>query len=109
MNFYKQFQLFLNNALDNFESKNILNKKIIISIQKDKDIISLNIWDNGGGIAEEDINRVFDPYYTTKFKEEGTGIGLYMAKLLVEQSMHGELSVSNINSGALFTIKHEKL
>jgi len=99
----------LNNALDNFESKNILNKKIIISIQKDKDIISLNIWDNGGGIAEEDINRVFDPYYTTKFKEEGTGIGLYMAKLLVEQSMHGELSVSNINSGALFTIKHEKL
>jgi len=94
----------LNNAIDNFELKDIKNREIIISIDRDKNYIWLDILDNGDGIDEENIDKVFDPYYTTKFKEEGTGIGLYMAKLLIEQSMDGELSVVNFDKGARFRI-----
>jgi len=95
----------INNALDNFVEKYTKNREINILINSNKDYIYLTISDNGGGINEEQIDKIFDPYYTTKFKEEGTGIGLYMAKLLIEQSMDGELSVLNTSKGACFSIK----
>ena len=63
------------------------------------------IQDNGGGIDNKDIERIFEPYYTTKFSAEGTGLGLYMAKMIVESSMGGYLRVQNKNSGACFTIE----
>ncbi len=98
----------LNNAIDNFEIKSTKNPKIVISIDSNTYNIWIEISDNGGGIVQENIDRIFDPYYTTKFKDEGTGIGLYMAKMLIEQSMHGELSVLNNKKGATFMIKTEK-
>jgi len=102
---YRQVLLvILNNAIDNFESKAIDSPKIDIVIKEEEEKAYLSICDNGGGIEEKDIGRIFDPYYTTKFAKEGTGLGLYVAKMLIESSMQGKLNATNKNSGACFEI-----
>jgi len=95
----------LNNAIDNFEIQNTQNKQIEISSYEDKHYHYLRISDNGGGVKDEYIDKLFDPYFTTKFKGEGTGLGLYMAKMIIENSMHGELRVRSYEDKAIFTIK----
>jgi signal transduction histidine kinase len=50
------------------------------------------------------INKVFEPYFTTKFEAQGTGLGLYMAKTIIEKNMNGQLTCHNIENGAIFTI-----
>ena len=72
----------------------LLNKRVFISVE-----------DNGGGIEVKDIKKIFNPYYTTKDKAHGTGLGLYILKLLVEDSMNGKITVYNGKSGAVFTIE----
>jgi signal transduction histidine kinase len=64
----------------------------------------VTVADNAGGIAEEIMDRIFDPYFTTKFQDKGTGIGLFMAKAIIEKNMNGSLSVRNTEHGAEFTI-----
>jgi len=95
----------LNNAIDNFEMKDVEKKDIYIFIKKDLDKTYLSICDNGGGIDEKNIDFIFDPYFTTKFQDEGTGIGLYMAKMLIENSMQGELKVHSSDFKTTFEIK----
>uniref|UniRef100_C6E449 histidine kinase n=1 Tax=Geobacter sp. (strain M21) TaxID=443144 RepID=C6E449_GEOSM len=68
-----------------------------------KNIITIS--DNGGGIDEKIIGKIFDPYFTTKFKAQGTGLGLYMAKMIIEKNMGGRLSARNTQAGAEFTIE----
>jgi len=110
--FEKEFQqvilIIMNNAIDNFESQSTADPKINITIREDNKQVTLSVQDNGGGIKEKDIDRIFEPYYTTKFANEGTGLGLYMAKMLIESSMGGHLSVKNVNDGACFEIKLAK-
>jgi len=65
----------------------------------------IEICDNGGGIDNAIIDKVFDPYFTTKHKSQGTGLGLYMTKQIIEQKFSGSISVKNDQSGALFTIR----
>ena len=96
--------IILNNAIDNFESKAIPEPKIDIVMKEHDGMVTLAICDNGGGVDEGVIDRIFDPYYTTKFAKEGTGLGLYMAKMMIENSMHGQLHVKNKNAGACFEI-----
>jgi signal transduction histidine kinase len=67
--------------------------------------IEISIADNGGGIPVDLVDKIFEPYFTTKFKSQGTGIGLYMSKMIVENSMHGILKVENIDGGARFIIR----
>ncbi len=106
---YQQVLLaILNNAIDNFESKGVKRRRIEITINADEAIVSLQIEDNGGGIGKADIAHIFDPYYTTKHPQLGTGLGLYMAKMLVENSMGGQLSVKNSNGGASFKVELTK-
>lgn len=80
-------------------------KHIYLTLSKTLNNIQITIKDNAGGIDDAIINNVFDPYFSTKKKQDGTGIGLYMSKLIVEQHMGGLLSVKNDSDGAVFTIE----
>ena len=68
--------------------------KIILKCQDDS--IYIKIYDNGGGINEVALPQVFEPYYTTKYKSAGTGIGLYMSKQIIEKHMNGNIKCKNI-------------
>ncbi len=98
-----------NNAKDAIEAlkkKGELTEsgKICIRITDFEGRVSIDIEDNGGGIPEELLKKIFDPYFTTKSSEHGSGIGLYMVRAIVENSMGGEVRVRNGSSGAIFSI-----
>lgn len=99
----------INNAKDAFLGKK--NKKIIkIKTQKiidtdNQEWIEINILDNAGGIKKDIIQKIFEPYFTTKHKSCGTGIGLYMCKQIIEYSMQGQIFAQNQNGGAMFIIR----
>jgi len=87
----------INNTRENFKYKGITEeKKILIRLYKGKESIKLEFIDNGGGVKENIIDRIFEPYFTTKHKSIGTGIGLYMSKQIIETQMNGRLEVENI-------------
>ena len=110
MNEYKQVILnIINNAKDVLIEKNIDNPWIKIYAIEDNNYIVLYIEDNGGGILVEPKTKIFEPYFTTKEDGHGTGIGLYMSKVIVEKNMKGKLRVKNINNGALFAIHTPKI
>ena len=76
---------------------------IRISSKKDQDKIVIEIEDNGGGIPEDIIDRIFEPYFTTKEEGKGTGMGLYMVREIIHR-MNGKISVTNTKEGAKFII-----
>ena len=92
----------ISNAKDAIVEKN-KEGVIKISSKKDKDKIIIEIEDNGGGIPENLIDRIFEPYFTTKEEGKGTGMGLYMVREIIRR-MNGEISVTNTKEGAKFTI-----
>lgn len=102
----------LNNAKDQLQAQNKEIKLIIIEIYSNDEFVSLSIKDNAGGIPDDIIERIFDPYFTTKEDNDGTGIGLYMAMEMVTKHMYGKLTVENdiykyegkVHKGANFTI-----
>ncbi|TLP34691.1 transporter substrate-binding domain-containing protein [Arcobacter arenosus] len=94
----------LTNSKDAFLEKDIQNPEILIKTKKVQTHIKIMISDNAGGISESIINKVFEPYFTTKESYNGTGLGLYMSKIIIEQNMKGQLSVKNIKNGVEFTI-----
>jgi len=95
----------LKNALDAFVDKEIINGEIIITLDRDNDYCIIRISDNAGGIAHEVINKLFTPYFTTKTKNNGTGLGLYMSKMIIQDHCNGFLEVESKNNEAIFTIK----
>jgi two-component system, NtrC family, C4-dicarboxylate transport sensor histidine kinase DctB len=95
----------ISNAKDALISRKINNPKIILSIKVGKNFTIIKIEDNAGGIHIKNIDSIFEPYVTTKNSKRGTGIGLYMTKMIIENNMHGYVNVSNNQNGALFTIK----
>ncbi len=96
------------NAKDALLEKKILKPKVSVRSFAKNDKIILEIEDNAGGIDEKIIKKIFDPYFTTKSKKSGTGIGLYMSKMIIENSMKGKISVHNSTEGAVFRIEIEK-
>lgn len=93
----------LNNAKDEFIRRETSNPLINIHLYKEKKNILIEISDNAGGIKNEILQKVFEPYFTTK--DKGLGIGLYMSKMIIDKNIGGKLDVSNIEEGALFSIK----
>jgi signal transduction histidine kinase len=82
--------------------------KIYIDVLTTDKKVSISVSDNGGGIPKKNIKKIFDPYFTTKDKHNGTGLGLYILKLIVEDSMNGKVWVKNGKKGAVFTIEIPK-
>ena len=95
----------LKNAEDNFKERGIKNGKITISTLKEDDAYIIKICDNGGGISKDIMPKIFDPYFSTKDEKNGTGLGLYISKIIVEEHNNGVLDVINSNDGACFIIK----
>ena len=95
----------LNNAKEVLTENKIENPKIIIKLESDAENGYIKISDNGGGIPNDIIERIFEPYFTTKEEGKGTGIGLYMSKMIIEGNMKGTLYATNDSDGAIFTIK----
>jgi len=93
----------ISNAKDAIVSQKVKNGKIIIKLYMKNDKSVLEIEDNAGGIPLEPKEKVFEPFFTYK-KKNGTGIGLFMSKLIIENSMNGKLKVENKNEGACFSI-----
>ncbi|XPV53336.1 MAG: sensor histidine kinase [Halarcobacter ebronensis] len=94
----------LMNARDILVEKRVENPQITITIDT-KGILSIvELKDNAGGIKYEHFDLIFDPYFSTKDSSKGTGLGLYISKLIIERNMGGELSVSNDKEGAVFKI-----
>jgi PAS domain S-box-containing protein len=90
----------IKNSEDVLIDKNIKNPQIDIKTYQN----TIEISDNGGGIPEYIIDKIFDPSFSTKRKKDGTGLGLYMSKIIIEEHCGGKLSVKNNKNGASFTI-----
>jgi signal transduction histidine kinase len=96
--------ILLNNAAEILVQREILSKRIWIGMAQVEEGVAITVHDNAGGIPRSDLEYIFDPYFSTKKSIGGTGLGLYIAKIIVEQNNHGTLIVINQDEGALFTI-----
>lgn len=94
----------IQNAKDALLSQMVFSPLITIKVYSENDCIITTIEDNAGGIPDDIMPKIFNPYFSTKDASIGTGIGLYMSKVIIEKNMGGELKVENIGKGALFTI-----
>lgn len=99
----------ITNAKQILKQSTITNPFIKIDLSVEGEFLYLSIQDNGGGIKIEPLEKIFEPYVTTKEDSGGTGIGLYMSKLIIEKSMGGILSVSNTKVGAKFEIRLKRI
>jgi signal transduction histidine kinase len=100
--------ILLGNAIEALEMRKIKEKKLTIEIHVSNNSAIISIKDNAGGVRSKNINTIFDPYFTTKEQSGGTGLGLYIAKIIVEKKMGGEINVSNTSEGAKFTVSLAK-
>jgi signal transduction histidine kinase len=98
----------LSNAKDILLERKIENPAIDIEMKTGENYAIVKIQDNGGGVEDSIIEKIFEPYFTTRHKTQGTGIGLYMSKNIIERNMNGHINVRNNEDGALFTIKVPK-
>jgi two-component system sensor histidine kinase EvgS len=103
----------INNAKDVLVENNIEKKYIFLSAKKEDSSVLISVKDNGGGIGEDIIEHIFEPYFTTKHKSQGTGLGLHMTYSMIQNELQGEIIVKNrtyeyedkIYNGAEFIIK----
>ena len=107
MGFPNEYSQVLLNLLSNAKEAILLHNQmlsgrvdIVITEQDGQGCVSVR--DNGGGIPDEILDRIFEPYFSTK--EKGSGIGLYMSKMIIEHNMNGSITAKNIEGGAEFTV-----
>ncbi|MEA3289662.1 MAG: ATP-binding protein, partial [Campylobacterota bacterium] len=95
----------INNAKDILIENNIDDKIITIDLIKKEDNIIISVEDNGGGVPNNIIDKIFEPYFTTKHKSQGTGLGLHMSYKIITESLDGRLWAQNTKNGAKFFIE----
>jgi signal transduction histidine kinase len=95
----------LMNARDALLERNIDDPRVTITICSEDGCAVVTISDSAGGISEDIIDKIFDPYFTTKGPQQGTEVGLFMSKTIIEKNMGGRLSVRNNAAGAEFRIE----
>jgi len=99
----------LDNAKDILIEREIKNPHITIETKIENNIVQVSVEDNAGGIDEEIIDKIFDIYFSTKVKKGGSGLGLYMSKLIMESKDMGKIGVDNSSNGARFTVIFNRL
>jgi len=97
----------VNNAIDEFIERKVNNGRIEIVVEDKKDDIIISICDNAGGIAQKDIQTIFEPYVSTKGKN-GTGLGLYMSQMIMQKQFNSKIEVQTDNTGATFIMRIAK-
>ncbi len=95
----------LKNSVDAFVDSAVLIREINISVKRDGEFASIEFEDNAGGIKEKSLYKIFEPYYTTKHKSQGTGLGLFMSKMICEKGLDGSINIESKKSTTIFTIK----
>ncbi|MBU0632922.1 ABC transporter substrate-binding protein [bacterium] len=102
--FQQVMVVILNNAKDALVNNNIEAPVVRVTIKQTQKHNHIIVCDNGGGIDADIIDKIFEPYFTTKHKSQGTGLGLYISKIIIEESLKGELRVKNTLNGVCFEI-----
>ena len=95
----------LKNSIDAFVLNSVLIREISIKTRVDFDVAIIELKDNAGGIKEKSIYKIFEPYFTTKHTSQGTGLGLFMSKMICEQGLNGSLDVNSKKGTTTFRIK----
>ncbi len=95
----------LQNAKDAFIENDVRERKISLKVSRDGDFARIIVADNAGGIEESALERIFEPYFTTKHTAKGTGLGLFMSKMIIEKGLSGSIEASNCGDGACFVIE----
>lgn len=96
----------LTNSIDAVNEKSLEEKKIFINIDTTYNV-RITIDDTGGGVDKKTLEKLFEPYYSTK-NNIGSGLGLYMAKILIEEHLQGDLQANNSETGLIYTITLQK-
>ncbi len=99
----------IKNAEDVLLEKQIQNPYIKLKTFKEAEYLILEVSDNAGGVPTEIVDKIFEPYFSTKTKKDGTGLGLYMSKTIIHEHCKGKLSVSNDENGAVFRIELQEI
>ena len=111
--YHNEFKQVVLNLLSNAKDAIVEHRKgagagyrgrVEIAVEKTPERLVVSIADNGGGIPDDVMDRIFDPYFTTKGGEQGSGIGLYMSRIIMERYMDGSVSAENVTGGAKFEI-----
>jgi len=95
----------INNAREQLLQNDIQNASIGIKSYMEGDSVYLQVSDNAGGIDKKIINKIFDLYFSTKLEKNGTGLGLYLSKIIIKNYHGGEIYAQNSDNGAIFTVK----
>lgn len=95
----------MQNAQEAILEKKLENGTIWLETYEENLFFMIEVEDNAGGIADDILDKIFDPYFSTKMQKNGTGLGLYMSKTIIEEHCHGSLTVTNTEQGAKFMIK----
>lgn len=95
----------MSNAKDILIQRDIENPKIKVKVEKKDVFVHISVSDNARGVKQKNMELIFEPYFTTKSSLQGTGLGLYISKMIIEKNMGGLLSLRNTKIGAEFTIK----
>jgi C4-dicarboxylate-specific signal transduction histidine kinase len=95
----------INNSMDAFITSKTKKPKIELSAIRKEDYVYFTLEDNGGGIPDDILDKIYEPYFTSKPKTQGTGLGLYIMKIIIEKSMLGELSLENSEEGVICRFK----
>jgi signal transduction histidine kinase len=99
----------INNSVDAFVNKAIENREIIVNLFCDEKEINIEFIDNAGGIDSQIFEDIFEPYSSSKEAEQGTGLGLYLSKMIIEKNIKGSIFVQNTKNGAMFKILIPKI
>lgn len=95
----------IKNSKEAYVQNSILIREIAINSKEENGFVIIELEDNAGGISKENLEKIFEPYFTTKHKSSGTGLGLFMSKMICEQGLNGYLDVKSKKSSTTFSIK----